>query len=58
MINNAYMKYYNPSEHLAADKIIVHFKRESSFQAVHLKKTQTFGIKFSNCVIQLGTLMT
>jgi hypothetical protein len=26
MLNNAYAKFYNPSEHLAVDKIIVLFK--------------------------------
>jgi hypothetical protein len=40
MINNTYIKYYNPSEHLAVNKIIVLFQAESCFQAVHSSSPQ------------------
>jgi hypothetical protein len=40
MMNNAYAKYYNPSEHLAIDEVIVLFKGRE-----HSKKHKHFGIK-------------
>jgi hypothetical protein len=42
MINNTYVKYYNPSQHLAVDEIIVFFQRESVFRSSTFEKMQTF----------------
>ncbi|PNF24473.1 hypothetical protein B7P43_G09102, partial [Cryptotermes secundus] len=44
-LNDAYEKYYNPSEHLAIDKIIVKFKRRVVFRQYIPKKHERFGIK-------------
>jgi hypothetical protein len=45
MINNAYAKFYNPSEHLAVDEIIVLFKGRVVFRQYIPKKHKRFGIK-------------
>jgi hypothetical protein len=45
MINNAYAKYYNPSEHLAVDEIIVLFKGQVIFKQYIPKQHKRFGIK-------------
>jgi hypothetical protein len=45
MLNNAYAKFYNPSEHLAVDEIIVLFKGRVVFRQYIPKKHKRFGIK-------------
>jgi hypothetical protein len=40
-LNNAYEKYYNPSQHLAVDEINVKFKGGAIFRQYIPKKTQT-----------------
>ncbi|PNF23240.1 hypothetical protein B7P43_G18268 [Cryptotermes secundus] len=44
-LNDAYQKYYNPSEHLAIDEIIVKFKGRVVFRQYIPKKHKRFGIK-------------
>jgi hypothetical protein len=44
-LNDAYEKYYNPSEHLAIDEIIVKFKGRVVFRQYIPKKHKRFGIK-------------
>jgi hypothetical protein len=63
MINNAYARYYNPSEHLAEDEVIDLFKRRVVLKQYippppPKKKINVLASKFSDCVIQLGTLVT
>jgi hypothetical protein len=45
MLNNTYAKFYNPSEHLAVDEIIVLFKGRVVFRQNIPKKHKRFGIK-------------
>ncbi|PNF22859.1 hypothetical protein B7P43_G16576, partial [Cryptotermes secundus] len=45
-LNDALQKYYNPSEHLAIDEIIVKFKGRVIFKQYIPKKHKRFGIKF------------
>ncbi|PNF43126.1 hypothetical protein B7P43_G18025 [Cryptotermes secundus] len=44
-LNDAFEKYYNPSEHLAVDEIIVKFKGRVIFKQYIPKKHKRFGIK-------------
>ncbi|PNF31295.1 hypothetical protein B7P43_G12669, partial [Cryptotermes secundus] len=44
-LNDAYEKYYNPSEHFAIDEIIVKFKGRVVFRQYIPKKHKRFGIK-------------
>jgi hypothetical protein len=44
-LNDAYEKYYNPSEHLAVDEITVKFKGRVFFREYIPKKHTRFGIK-------------
>jgi hypothetical protein len=45
MLNAAYSKFHNPSEHLAIYKVIVLFKRRVVFKQYIPKKRKRFGIK-------------
>jgi hypothetical protein len=45
MLNDAYAKYYSPTEHLAVDEITVLFKGRVVFKQYILKKYKCFGIK-------------
>jgi hypothetical protein len=45
ILNQAYAKFYNPSEHLAVDKVIVKFKGRVIFRQHIPKKRKRFGIK-------------
>jgi hypothetical protein len=45
IINNAYTKYYNPSEHLAVDEVTDLFKGRVVFKQYIKKKSICFGIK-------------
>jgi hypothetical protein len=59
MISNACMKYYNPSEHLAVDKVIDLFNGRAVFkQSPPPPPKKKKASKFSNCVIWPGTLAT
>jgi len=43
-LNEAYAKFYNPSEHLAVDEVIVKFKGRVIFRQYIPKKRKRFGI--------------
>jgi hypothetical protein len=58
MLNVVYSKFYNPSEHLAIDEVIVLFKGRVVFKQYIPKKHKRFGIKLSNSVTPLATHMT
>jgi hypothetical protein len=45
MLNDAYAKYYSPTEHLAVHEIIVLFKGRVVFKQYIPKKHKRFGIK-------------
>jgi hypothetical protein len=45
LLNNAYAKFYNSSEHLAVDKIIVLFRGRVVFKQYIPKIHKRFGIK-------------
>ena len=44
-LKEAYSKFYNPSEHLALDEVIVKFKGRVIFKQRNPKKRKGFGIK-------------
>jgi len=44
-LNEAYATFYNPSEHLAVDEVIVKFKGRVIFRQYIPKKRKRFGIK-------------
>ena len=44
-LNKAYAKFYNPSEHLAVDEVMVKFKGRVIFRQYIPKKRKRFGIK-------------
>ena len=44
-LNEAYAKFYNPSEHLAVDEVTVKFKGRVIFRQNIPKKRKRFGIK-------------
>jgi len=44
-LNDAYVKFYNPSEHVAVDKVIVIFKGRFIFWQYIPKKRKSFSIK-------------
>jgi len=52
-LNQAYPKFYNPSEHLAVDEVIVKFQGRVIFRQYIPKKS-----KFTNCVTNQGIRMT
>jgi len=57
-LNEAYAKFYSPSEHLAVDKVIVKFKGRVVFRQYIPKKRKRFSIKFTNYVMNQGIHMT
>jgi hypothetical protein len=54
-LKETYDRYYNSSQHLAIDKVIVKFKArlysDSTFQRIE----NFSGSKFTNCVMKQGT---
>jgi len=50
IIRTNFSKFYNPSEHLAVDEVIVKFKGRIVFKQYILKKCKRFSIKCSNYV--------
>ena len=44
-LNQAYPKFYNPSEHLIVDEVIVKFQGRAIFRQYIPKKRKCFGIK-------------
>ena len=57
-LNEAYAKFYNPSEHLAVDEVIVKLKGRIIFRQYIPKKRKCFSIKITNCVMNQGIHMT
>jgi hypothetical protein len=57
-LNQAYAKFYNPSEHLAADKVIVKFKGRVIFRQYISIKENVSTSKFINCVLNQVIHMT
>ena len=57
-LNEAYAKFYNPSEHLAVDEVIVKFKGRVIFRQYIPKKRKRFGVKISNSAMNQGIRMT
>jgi len=55
-LNQAYPKFYNPSEHLAVDEVIVKFQGRVIFR--QYKKRKLLASKFTNCVTNQGIRMT
>ena len=53
-LNQAYPKFYNPSEHLAVDKVIVKFQGRVIFRQYIPKKRKRLASKFTNCVMNQG----
>jgi len=58
IIRTNFSKFYNPSEYLAVDEIIVKFKGRIVFKQYISKRRKCFGIKFSNCVTLQDIHMT
>jgi hypothetical protein len=50
-LNDAYAKYYSPTEHLAVDEIIMLLKGRVVFKQYIPKKHKRFGIKSTSYVI-------
>jgi hypothetical protein len=44
-LNEAYVKFYNPSQHLAVDEVIVKFKGKVIFRQYIPNEIKRFGIK-------------
>ena len=57
-MNEAYAKFYNPSEHLAVDERIVNFKGRVTFRQYIPKKGKRFGIKIYKLSDESGYNMT
>ena len=53
-LNEAYAKFYNPSEHLAVDKVIVKLKGRVICRQYISKKRKCSASKFTNSVMNLG----
>jgi len=58
-LNEAYAKFYNPSEHLAVYEVTVSFKGRVIFrQYIPKKRKNVLASKFTNSVMNLGIHMT
>jgi hypothetical protein len=53
-LNQAYAKFYNPSEHLALDEVTVKFKGRVIFRQYIPKKRKRFGIKIYKLCDECG----
>jgi hypothetical protein len=53
ILNKTFSKFYNPSERLAVDEVIVLFKGKVIFRQYIPKTHKCFGIKFTNHVTRL-----
>ena len=42
VLNATFSKFYNPSDNLAIDKVIVYLQGKGDFQTLHTKRTQVF----------------
>jgi hypothetical protein len=57
-LNQVYPKFYNPSEHLAVDEVIVKFQGRVIFRQYIPRKRKLLASKFTNCVPNQGIRMT
>ena len=57
-LNEAYAKFYNPSEHLAVDEVMVKFKGRVSSGSTFQRKEYVSASKFTNSVMNQGICMT
>jgi len=57
-LNQAYPKFYKPSEHLSVDKVTVKFQGRVIFRQYISTKGNILGSKFTNCVTNQGIHMT
>jgi hypothetical protein len=55
ILNVAYLKFYNPSGHLATDKVIVLFQGKVAFKRYISKKHTHFKSKFTSSVTLMAT---
>jgi hypothetical protein len=58
ILKRTFLKFYNPSENLALDKVMGLFKERVIFRQYSPKKHKHFGIKFTNFATQLVTHTT
>jgi hypothetical protein len=54
VLNVAYSKFYNPSEHLSIDEVVVLFKGKVAFKQYIPKKYKCYGIKIYNLCDRTG----
>ena len=54
ILNDRFSKFYNPSEHLAIDEVIVKFKGRVIFRQYTPKKHKRFGIKIYKLCDETG----
>jgi hypothetical protein len=54
ILNSTFSKFYNPSEHLAVDKVIVLYKGRVIFKQYIPKKHKHFGIKIYKLCDETG----
>jgi hypothetical protein len=57
-LNEASAKFYNPSEHLAVDEVILKFKGGDIFRQYIPKEIKSFGTNIINTVTNPGIYMT
>ena len=58
ILNDKLSKFYNPSEHLTVDEVIVKFKGRVISDSTYPRNTSFSGSKFTNCVTRLDTCIT
>ena len=54
ILNDKFSKFYNPSEHLAIDEVIIKFKGRAIFRQYIPKKHKRFGIKIYKLCDETG----
>ena len=57
-LNEAYSKFYNPSEPLAVDEVMVKFKERVIFSSTFQRKENISASKFTNSAMNQGIRMT
>jgi len=54
-LDDNYAKFYNPSENLAVDEVIVKYRGRVIFRQYLQRKENVSASKFTNCVKKQGT---
>ena len=54
-LDDNYAKFYNPSQNLAVDKVIVKYRGRVSLGSIFQRKENVSASKFTNCVMKQGT---